>query len=565
MVYGGFFVIIKRTCKIYRYVIVVLVCMPFLSSPLCAADFGDSVPGDTDKVITILTTTDIHGAILSYDYNREQEVSNSGLTKLATFIKARRRLDPQLLLLDAGDTFQGNPMVHIANTDSDWKEHPLAVAMNYLKFNAMTPGNHDFDYGMKNINRISQGLEFDLIAANAIDTRTGKSYWKPYTICTANGVKVGILGLTSMGIKDWLPPSKWEGIEFTDPVECAKKYVQVLKDSGCSIVVVSFHGGPAGKHPGVPDYVNSGLHIAETVPEIDLLILGHTHEIVNAKFVGNTMILQAGSYSHCIGEAKFRVVKGISGYEVVRSSGRIFKVSDKIPPDRDLQRLMKPYHEKTLRTLGQELVSVDKGVSLKDAAYKDNELMDLISDIQKEYTGADLSLCSVFDPYASVEDQITIRKLFKLYPYENDLFMLKMTGAQIKTFLENAASAYIVRGNEIGIQPEFPLFNLDVLSGLSYEIDPLKPVGERIVHLNDRGVPVKDDATYTVAMNSYRAGGSGGYDVVKECEVLFRSDESVRDIIINHLKRKKFITMTKDDNWKLILPFENMTFEQLAR
>jgi 2',3'-cyclic-nucleotide 2'-phosphodiesterase/3'-nucleotidase len=550
--------------------VVLLVC--FLCSFICndagvlEASSGEYGSVSEEKLVTILTTTDIHGSLLSYDYNREVEIDNSGLTRIASFIKARRRLDPDLLLIDAGDTFQGNPMVHLANTMPEWGDHPMVVALNYLKYDAMTPGNHDFDYGVKLIDRMSKAVNFDFIAANAVNKLTGKPFWKPYTVKEVDGVRVGILGLTTLGIMEWLPPSKWEGIVFLDPVKTAEKYVDKLKnEEGCSLVVVAFHGGPKSKNVGDPDDVNLGNLMAETVPGIDLLLLGHTHEIVNAKYIGDTLILQAGSYSHCIGEAKFRLKKGINGWDVLRGSGRILKVSSNIAPDRELLEVLRPYHEKTLNVMNTELVSVSKSVSLKDAAYRDNELMDLISKIQIEYTGAQLSLCSVFDPYASLEDVITIKKLFKLYPYENDLFVLKMTGEQIKLFLENAASAYVIKDNQLGIGSEFPLFNLDVLSGLSYEVDPGRPVGQRILKLSDKGRPVKSGDSYTVAMNSYRAGGSGGYDVVKDAEIVFKSSESVRDIIINYLRRQRFVTMTKDDNWKLVLPSQDVTFEPLAK
>ena len=518
-----------------------------------------------DVLLSFLATTDLHGALMPFDYGRGEEVPEIGLVKLASLVKARRRLDPNAILIDVGDTFQGNPMVHLANNDETLVTHPLVSAMNAIGYDVFVPGNHDFDYGMGLLERVEKQAEFTFLAANALETKTKKPRWKPYLIKEVNGVRVGIIGLTSPGIPGWLPKTNYKGLEFEGTIETIARLVPQLKgQERCDIIVVAFHGGPTNRHTDGDPTINNGYQIARRVKGVDLLLLGHTHQIVSSEMVGDTLIMQAGSYSHALAEVRFRLKPYGDGFRVVRKSGRIYHNSEKVPVDEEVAQLVRPYHDQTVALMNTHLATVNKAMALEDAAYRDNELMDLIQQIQRDYTGAQLSVCSVFDPYVKIKDGLTLRHLFKLYPYENDLYCVEMTGKQIRLFLENAARAYKYENGKIGITDEFPLFNLDQLQGLTYAIDPRKPAGHRLVELLDGNEPVDDSKKYTVAMNSYRAGGTGGYDVVRTIPIIKKSKESMRDIIAHWLKRHGHVLSRKDDNWHLRIGATD-TFEPLVK
>ena len=513
---------------------------------LCSTSVAD------DVLVSFLATTDLHGALMPYDYGRGVEVPEIGLVKLASLVKARRKLDPDAILIDVGDTFQGNPMVHLANKDETLVDHPLVSAMNAIGYDAFVPGNHDFDYGLSLLARIEKQANFSFLAANALDVKSKEPKWAPYLVKEIKGVRVGIIGLTSPGIPGWLPKNNYKGLQFEGTIETIARLLPRLKgQERCDLIVVAFHGGPTNRHTDGDPNINNGYEIARQVKGVDLLLLGHTHQVVSSEMVGDTLIMQAGSYSHTLAEVRFRLRQYGDGYRVVRKSGRIYHNSAKVPVDEEVVGLVRPYHEQTVALMNTHLATVNKSMALEDAAYKDNELMDLIQQIQMDYTGAQLSVCSVFDPYVKIEDGLTLRHLFKLYPYENDLYLVEMTAKQIRLFLENAARAYKYENGKVSIADKFPLFNLDQLQGLDYAVDPSKPAGQRIVALTENGKAVADNRKFTVAMNSYRAGGTGGYDVVRNIPILKKSKESMRDIIATWLKEKGHVLSRKDNNWHL--------------
>jgi len=519
---------------------------------VAALVLATSLVASDDVLVTVLATNDIHGALWPWDYGRNVEVPDTGLTKVATLVRARRLLDPEALLVDVGDTLQGSSLVHLVNTRPDRGLHPMVAAMNAMGYTAFVPGNHDFDYGMPLLERFAREAAFPTIAANAVDTATGDLRWPAYVVRMVRGVRVGILGLTSPGIPGWLPPKNYEGLRFLGSIDPARRYVERLRRvARCDVVVVAFHGGPENRHTDGDPSINNGYELARSVPGIDVLLLAHTHQIVPGERVGGAFVLQAGSYAHALGEVRIRLRSTNDGFRVVRVTGRVMAVTAATPPDPTVTAIVGPAHAATVAEMNQPLARVTEPMRLADAAYRDNELMDLIQRIQLDYTGAQLSLCSVFDPYMTVEDVFTVRHLFKLYPYENDLYLVQMTGAQLRAFLESAARAYTCRDGLVGTSDEFPLFNLDMLQGLSYRIDPRRPVGSRVVSLLDDGRPVPDDRVYRVAMNSYRAGGTGGYDMVRDAKILQKSDRPVRDIIADWLRRSGTVVPARDDNWRL--------------
>lgn len=521
-------------------------------------------------MVTVLATSDVHGTALPLDYTRNVEVPDTGLVKISTLVKGQRALDPEALLVDVGDTLQGSPFVHLANV-SPRLRHPFTALMNQVGYDAMVVGNHDFDYGIPLLERIEREARFPLLGANAIEEATGKPRFLPYMVRDIRGVRVGILGVTSPGIPGWLPPRNWQGLRFEQSLATVRRLVAHLRQAErCDLVVVAFHGGPQEPHADGEEGVNNGYEMVREVPGIDLLLTGHTHKIVNER-LGSTMVLQGGSYGRGLAVARFHLLRDGDGgrFRVLRSNGIVQMVSPRIPADPAAVAVVAEHERRTQEYLDTPLATVDGAMTLEAAAWHDTALMDLIQAAQMDATGASVSLCSLFDPYARLEGPVTIRHMFKLYPFENFLYSVRMTGRDLRVFLENAAKAYRYEAGTddglVGLDPAFPLFNLDVLQGLEYRIDPRRPGGSRLVEFRDGDRPVADDAVYTVALNSYRAGGTGGYEVVRSAPVISRSDASVRDIVIDHLKRVKRVEVRCDDNWRLELGSLRPRFEALVK
>lgn len=515
--------------------------------------------------VTVLATTDVHGRLLHHDYGTDQP-AELGLSKLATLIKQARRDTPDLLLIDCGDNIQGTPLAYYFNRKNNTPPHPMMVAMNALGYLSLTPGNHEFNFGLTVLEKARRESSFPWISANTYRTGTDEPAFTPYIIKEVSGVRVGILGLTTPAIPNWENPENYAGLEFRPLVSEAKKWVAHLRGpERVDAVVIAAHFGveenlatgrmTPGDFPGE----NAALALAREVPGIDLIFLGHTHRDIPALVVNGVLLAQAGRWGDRLARADLTFSRENAGapWTLLAKTSRTIPVTAAVAPDPEIVALADPYHREAQTWLSRQIGRSARPLDAADAHLADNALLDLIHRVQLDAFGADVSLAASFNPRARVPaGAITVRDVAGLYPYENTLYVIEVTGAQLKAALEHSARYFLP--HEEGKSPaqlinrSIPGYNFDIAEGVSYTLDLRQPLGERIRDLSFQGAPLAPDRLLRVAINNYRYNGGGGYTMFKDAKVLARSSTEIRDLIIDWVERHGEVPSAPTGNWKIV-------------
>ncbi|MFJ9704692.1 bifunctional metallophosphatase/5'-nucleotidase [Streptomyces sp. NPDC101234] len=543
---------------------------------------------------SILGTTDLHSHVFDWDYYKDAAYSDSkgnsvGVARVATLIKQQRAAkgEDHVLLVDAGDIIQGTSLAYyFARVDpiSDTVRHPMAVAMNHMRYDAAALGNHEFNYGIDTLRKFEQQCHFPLLGANALDAKTLRPAFQPYTVKRirvpgAPDIKVGILGLTNPGIALWDKDNVSGKMVFPGLVEQAKKYVPRLRALGCDVVFLTDHSGLDGSSSygdELPYVENASNLVAEQVPGIDAILVGHTHVEVSSYTVknadtGEEVLL---SEPYCWG---YRL--SVFDFEVELEHGR-WKVTSKtaqtlnpntVDEDPEIKKLLEADHELVVKYVNTAVGTCTEDLSAAESCWKDVPIMDFIQEVQMQSVKAGLStadaalpLISVAAPFSRTADipagNVTIKDVAGLYIYDNTLYGKKLTGAQLKDYLEYAAKYYhqVPSGTKVDTSTltnanSFWDYMYDTAAGVSYEIDIAQAEGSRIKNLSYNGTAVADDQVFVVAVNNYRANGGSGYPHIASAEIAYSSTNEIRQLMIDYLLAKG--TLNPADfaavNWKL--------------
>lgn len=534
--------------------LVLILSLVFASLPLKGATAATTVK------ITLLETSDVHGAIYPYDYFKGAP-ANGGLAQLSTIIKGVRAENPNTLLLDNGDNQQGTPLTYYFNKVDTTAPNPMMVAMNLMGYDAMTVGNHEFNYGLDVLDKVRAQANFPWLSAN-IYKADGTNYFTPYIVKTIQGVKIGVLGLTTKNIPNWEVPEHLGGLVFKDTVDEAQKWVKVLRDTEkVDLVVLLAHEGfekdiDTGKDLGT-SIENQCYAIATTVPGIDVLLTGHTHLSIPGKMLGGVLCMQPKNAGVEICRADITMEQTATGWKVASKTGTNIPVTSSTVPDQAILDATKTQHEAAMAYMTQPLGQASGDFPGANSRTQDTAIMDLIQKVQMKYANTDLSLAAMLPAVAPSfsKGPLTVRNMYSLYIYENTLFAIKVTGQQIKDELEWSAKYFntydysktatsLVNSSVAG-------YNYDMLEGADYVIDITKPVGQRISGLTYHGQPMDMKATYTLALNNYRAGG-GGFLGFKGAPIVYQSSDEIRNLMIQYVKDMGTIEPTTDNNWHLV-------------
>ena len=491
------------------------------------------------KSISIIETTDIHGVILPYDFI-EKEKLNFSMASSLSYIKQEREGKDAVILLDNGDNLQGQPEVYYYNFIDTVSPHFLAEVMNYMKYDAGTVGNHDVETGHSVYDRIVKEYNFPLLAANAIDIKTGKPYFKPYVIINREGIRIAVFGLVTPAIPNWLPPQLYSGIEFRDMVETARQWMPVILEEKPDLVVGLFHSGwdrNDSKLQASGDLNENGSSaVAYNVPGFDIIFNGHDHKMANEKFVnsvGDTiLILNGGSRSEKLAEAEITVTGKKSGKRNLKIEGKVVNVAD-YKPDPEFIAMFEKQNEKIKNYVDRVIGNSTATITSRDAYFGSSAFVDMIHSIQLEITGADISFAAPlsFDVQIN-KGPITVGDMFKLYRFENMLYTMSLSGDEIQKYLEFSYSGWFntmkgpddlllkLRTGRDG-KPAMTngkawlknqSYNFDSAAGIDYTVDVSKPEGSRVeIKGFSDGRPFERNKKYKVAVNSYRGNGGGGH------------------------------------------------------
>lgn len=531
---------------------------------------------------TVMGTTDLHGNVFNWDYFTDKEFDDKahndvGLAKISTLVDQVREAKGRrnTLLIDAGDTIQGTQLsYYYAKVDPITARrgpvHPMAQAMNAIGYDAAALGNHEFNYGIPVLRKFEEQCDFPLLGANALDAKTLRPAFPPYSmhrLRTPHGrdVKVAVLGLTNPGIAIWDKANVSGKMVFPGLEEQATKWVPRLRSMGADVVVVSAHSGSSGTSSygdQLPHIENAAGLVAEQVPGIDAILVGHAHtEIpeyrVKNKETGKDVVLSEPlKWGQRLTLFDFDLVWE-KGRWVVEKVGAQVLNSNTVEEDPEIVGLLADEHKKVVAYVNQIIGTSSATMATADAPWKDEPIIDLINHVQAEtvkqalaggaYAALPvLSQASCFSRTAAIPaGQVTIRDAAGLYVFENTLEARLLTGAQIKDYLEFSARYYVqtpagapVDTAKLTNADGTPDYNYDVVYGVTYEIDIARPAGSRIVNLSFGGKPIDPAAQFVLAVNNYRASGGGAFPHVAGAQQLWANSDEIRNTIIQWVKAK---------------------------
>src|SRR5215467_6502960 len=313
--------------------------------------------------ITILGTADLHGNLNPIDYYTNKP-ENRGLAKIATIIKRVRKEQANVVLIDSGDTIQGSPLESFHGRKNNRPPDPMMLAMDSLNYDAMAVGNHEYNFGLKVLEKARSEAKFPWLSANTYDKATNQPHYKPYIIKEVAGVKIGVLGLTTPGIPNWDNPPNYAGLEFHDPLPEARKWVPILRDrEKVDVVVVAMHMGLSEDlrtgevSPGQVSHENEAISIAKEVPGVDVIFMGHTHREVSSLYINGVLLTQANYWGRHLARADLYLQKAGTGWRMYAKSARTIPADDRVEPDPDVVKIAEPYDRETQgwlsRVIGQ--------------------------------------------------------------------------------------------------------------------------------------------------------------------------------------------------------------------
>ena len=565
------------------------------------AEAADRKPEHAPRTwsFSILGTTDLHSHVFDWDYYTDAAYKDSkgnsvGVARVATLIKQQREAkgEDRVLLVDAGDIIQGTSLAYyyarvdpITGTDGKkGPKHPMAVAMNAMRYDAAALGNHEFNYGIDVLRKFEQQCHFPLLGANALDAKTLRPAFQPYTvkrICVpgAPDIKVGILGLTNPGIALWDKDNVSGKMVFPGLVEQAKKYVPRMRALGCDVVFLTDHSGLDGSTSygdALPYVENASNLVAQQVPGIDAILVGHTHVEVSSYTVKNeetgedVLLSEPYCWGYRLSVFDFELELRHGQWKVTGKTAQTLNPNT-VDEDPEITKLLQADHELVVKYVNTAVGTCTTDLSAAEACWKDVPVMDFIHQVQMKAVAAGLSsadaalpLISVAAPFSRTADipqgDVTIRAVAGLYIYDNTLYGKKLTGAQLKDYLEFAAKYYhqVPSGTAVDTATltnanSFWDYMYDTAAGVSYDIDIAQAEGSRIKNLTYNGAAVADDQVFVVAVNNYRANGGSGYPHIAHADIAYSSTNEIRQLMIDYVTEKG--TLDPADfavtNWKL--------------
>lgn len=510
--------------------------------------------------LRIISTTDIHGRVRGWDYFGDSAETGRGLTRVATIVDSIRADKPAgTILVDAGDFIQGNALTYVASRPSYAAVNPVVAAMNAMKYDAVVLGNHEFNYGLPFLDKAMSAATFPVLAANARRMDKGKQ-WQPIAFINRSGVRVAVIGLTTPWAMVWDRELLRGKVQIDDMVSSARRAVGDAKRGGADVVVIVAHAGFEGaadtKVDGVPPE-NAIGDIAREVPGIDVILFGHTHREVADTTINGVLLAQGRNWATSVAVASLRMEHDGKAWKVASKHGAVVRSVNHAEKATILAG-SESGHAAARRYANNTVGTTKVAWSTDSARTTDTPLIDFIGETMRRATKADLASTAVFSTRIRVAPgPITVAKLAQLYPYDNVIDVVKISGARLKEYLENAARYYRVT-SEGGAQraepdPAFIGFNFEVVTGANYTIDISRPAGDRIVGLAVKEKPVTAADTFSMAITNYRSSGAGGYNMILGIPRLKNDGREVRQLLIDDITARKEL---KPENyftpsWKL--------------
>ena len=579
-----------------------------------ASDAKATAPVEGQEVdVRILATTDLHTNLVNYDYYQDKPAQNVGLAKTAVLIEDAKKENSNVLLVDNGDTIQGTPLgtyKAIVNPIKDGEQHPMYTALQKLGFDAGTLGNHEFNYGLDYLKKVIATAGMPIVNANVVDAKTGEFVYDPYkiikkTYTDKNGrsvdVNIGVTGIVPPQILSWDKANLEGKVKVNDSVEAIQSIIPEMRKAGADVVLVLSHSG-IGDDKYEKGEENEGYQIA-SLPGVDAVVTGHSHaefpsgngtgfyekyagvDGVNGKING-TPVTMAGKYGDHLGVIDLNLRYTDGKWSVVGSKAAIRKIDTKSKvADERITAIAKESHEGTVKYVRQQVGTTSAPITSYFALVKDDPSVQIVNNAQiwyakKELAGtpeANLPILSAAAPFKAgtrgdataytdiPAGPIAIKNVADLYLYDNVTAILKVTGAQLKEWLEMSAGQFntidpMSKEPQQLVNPNYRTYNFDVIDGVTYEFDvtqpnkydregkTVNPDASRVRNLKYQGKEVAADQEFIVVTNNYRANGK--FPGVRDASLNQLLGLENRQAIINYILEEKNINPSADGNWR---------------
>ena len=527
------------------------------------------------KTVTIrlVETSDVHGAFFPYNFTERRPMEGT-MARVSTYLKRQRKTyGDRLILLDNGDILQGQPTCYYTNYVKTDEPNIAAEVINYLKYDAETFGNHDVETGHAVYDKWIKEVKCPMLGANIIDTKTNKPYVEPYTIIEREGVRVAILGMLTPAIPNWLHESLWTGLRFDEMLQTARHWLKILKEQEKADVIVGlFHSGWDG---GIvtPTYEEDvARKMAETVEGFDVIFFGHDHTERNTT-INNTLCMDPSCNALKVAEATIQIRNG----KVVSKKGEIIDVRNEAI-DQQYIAHFQPQIDAIRQYVERQLGTFASPMRSRDAFFGSAAFTDLIHQLQLDETHADISFNAPLTFNTDIKaGPIYMSDMFKLYRFENKIYVLRMTGEEVRKHLERSYDLWVntmkspddhimmlnegSAGDEQRRGFKNLTFNFDSAAGIDYVVDVTKPDGQKvhILQFSD-GRPFDEKAWYKVVMNSYRGNGGGelltqGAGIPLDSinnRIIFMSERDQRYYLTQKIEREGKVEGKALNNWRFI-------------
>ena len=562
----------------------IMAAMMLLTTSLTAATTTKTIK------LKVIETSDIHGHFFPYDFMEKKPLKGT-LVRVNTYVKKQRQqYGDHLLLIDNGDILQGQPCVYWSNYVMPQDENLAASVINYMRYDAETVGNHDIEPGHKVYDKWIREVRCPLLGANIVvpgasgSTRPFRTYGdiQPYSVHYIEGVKIVVIGMLTPAIPNWLNESIWKGMEFEEMVSCAKKWMKYIKENEQPDLIFGlFHSGLDGGIVTDGMEENATASVAREVPGFDIIFFGHDHQVHN-KWVKNkegkdVLLVDPSCYGKNIAEAEIELTFQNGHLTKKDIKGEIVSVLDE-EIDQQMMDHFQTKIDQVKAYVNRKIGRFEHPIYTRESFFGNSAFTDLIHNLQLQISKADVSFNAPLSFNTTIQaGDVTQGDMFKLYRFENLLYVLRMTGEEIRKHLEFSYDmwtntmkspedhALLLNDNSKEDQQrtgfQYYTFNFDSACGIDYEVDLTKPDGQKVHILQlSNGQPFDEKKWYKVVMNSYRANGGGelltrGAGIPKdslESRVLFHTPLDQRHYLTQEIEQMGTIDPKPNHNWRFV-------------
>jgi 2',3'-cyclic-nucleotide 2'-phosphodiesterase/3'-nucleotidase len=498
-------------------------------------------PADTVRLV-VVATTDMQGQVTDWDYLRNTPAAG-GLARAATIIDSlRARYPDQVVVVDAGGAVSGNPLAAYFGREAERDPHPVVEAMNMVGYDAATPGDRDFDFGAERFNRSIRGSDFQWVSGNLVVLPQDTLALAPFVVVQRGGVKVAITGFTTPGAMVWNGP-RLKGRFRVNRIEpAAERVLRAMREQADVAIVLAnsgLDGSPSYDTTGVGGE-NVAAMLATGSVRPDLVVAGHSRQEVVDSVIGGVHFVQPRPEAASLAVVHLLLVAQGGRFTPVRIIAQRLPLQNVRPAARLLRRLAEP-HDIVLRWVSTPVGESRGRFSLAAARVEETPLMRFVHDAMRRATGAELSAAPALDLRTVIDPgEISFGEVFRLYPYEYTLRAVRLSGADLKAYLEQCARYFYVDSiGRVFTNRYVPGESYDVLGGASYVIDLSQPMGSRVTRLAVRGQTVRSTDTFTLALPDNRLSGQGNFAMLARAPVVFAKGTTVRQALLAELARRK--------------------------